>query len=290
MQRMVMELIASCCTWAVCIVGCSDPAVAQVAWDAPFSKQQFLIHLTGTSTTSGFVPKNAYLLIGVQPQNGVWITADGSGGTFSNRVELIAGPLYTPRAVCAAAAGLPVQQFRASGSNTAFNCAQAAGSQGLRTGVRSFFENLSTAGKALVVGGAVILAWWLWTAFAGGAATAASETAAAEGLSTRAAQAGLQAAVEEEVAGLGGGEIGAQLIGHEQRVLLKEFFDSGVKGALRQIGEFTRPPPGLTERTLRLYAEIAKRQIVAGLDETGAQAARLALITKALNWLKNNPQ
>jgi hypothetical protein len=41
-------------------------------------------------------------------------------------------------------------------------------------------------------------------------------------------------------------------------------------------------PEGLSPDTLRAYLEIARRQIEAGLDTVGTQAARLKLIQEAL--------
>ena len=54
-----------------------------------------------------------------------------------------------------------------------------------------------------------------------------------------------------------------KIIGGPQRELLKEFFQSG------------KVPEGLSQRTLRIYKQIAQRAISAGKDQLGVQAQRI---------------
>jgi len=71
-----------------------------------------------------------------------------------------------------------------------------------------------------------------------------------------------------------------QSIGPQQRELLRQWMGQGVDGAREAM---RRPlPKGLTVDTLQAYHEIARRQIEAGLDTAGTQAARLELIEQAL--------
>jgi hypothetical protein len=74
-----------------------------------------------------------------------------------------------------------------------------------------------------------------------------------------------------------------ELIGIEQRNLLRQWMGSGADAARSAMG---RPlPEGLAAETLRAYHEIARRQIEAGLDTVGTQAARIKLIEQALRAL-----
>ena len=66
----------------------------------------------------------------------------------------------------------------------------------------------------------------------------------------------------------------------QQLDLLRQWMGTGAQGARQAMG---RPlPQGLTADTLRAYQEIARRQIEAGQDTLGTQAARLELIEQAL--------
>jgi hypothetical protein len=74
-------------------------------------------------------------------------------------------------------------------------------------------------------------------------------------------------------------------LGSQQLDLLRQWMGRGVQGAQQAMG---RPlPQGLTADTLRSYHEIARRQIEAGLDTLGTQAARLELIEQALQAMGN---
>lgn len=75
-----------------------------------------------------------------------------------------------------------------------------------------------------------------------------------------------------------------QLIGDEQRGLLKRFLGQGLKGAQNRAADF-QLPEGLTRDTLNISKEIAQRAINAGADSTGVQAERLKLIERALGEL-----
>ena len=71
-----------------------------------------------------------------------------------------------------------------------------------------------------------------------------------------------------------------QVIGNQQRSLLQQWMGRGAEGARQAMGQSL--PEGLTADTLRAYHEVARRQIEAGLDTVGTQAARLKLIEQAL--------
>jgi hypothetical protein len=62
---------------------------------------------------------------------------------------------------------------------------------------------------------------------------------------------------------------------------LREFFGTSLKGAQARALNFSIPC-GLNEVTLRAYGYVAKRMIELGLDQLGVQAARLALVNRAL--------
>jgi hypothetical protein len=64
-----------------------------------------------------------------------------------------------------------------------------------------------------------------------------------------------------------------QLISASQRALLRQFFKTGVL------------PEGLSARTLLIYAEIARRVVLAANDASGVQATRLTQIWGALQQL-----
>lgn len=70
-------------------------------------------------------------------------------------------------------------------------------------------------------------------------------------------------------------------IGDTQRVLLRRLFGRSVKGA-RASMERLVIPDGLTDETLQIYAELARRAIVAGKDTLGVQAMRLQVIEAIL--------
>ena len=66
----------------------------------------------------------------------------------------------------------------------------------------------------------------------------------------------------------------------KQLDLLRQWMGRGAQGARQAMGKPL--PEGLSPDTLRAYLEIARRQIEAGLDTVGTQAARLKLIQEAL--------
>jgi hypothetical protein len=74
-----------------------------------------------------------------------------------------------------------------------------------------------------------------------------------------------------------------QLIGSEQRALLREFFGQGLPGVRERFRNF-HVPAGLTTDTLLKYAVIARNAVLNAntLDKSGLQAARLRLIVQAL--------
>ncbi|HEY5314453.1 MAG TPA: hypothetical protein VIK18_18110 [Pirellulales bacterium] len=70
-------------------------------------------------------------------------------------------------------------------------------------------------------------------------------------------------------------------IGVQQRNLLRRWLGTGADAA--QEADANAKPANLTVDTLRAYHEIARRQIEAGLDRGGTQAARLRSIENALS-------
>ncbi|MGC4082263.1 MAG: hypothetical protein QM736_09195 [Vicinamibacterales bacterium] len=85
---------------------------------------------------------------------------------------------------------------------------------------------------------------------------------------------GLTTLAGEQGVGLLGNNAINQMIGAAQRGLLREMFKTG------------RIPNGISERTLRLYKELAERAIAEGKDGLGVQAQRLEIIAKALRLIK----
>jgi hypothetical protein len=61
-----------------------------------------------------------------------------------------------------------------------------------------------------------------------------------------------------------------KIIGDSQRKLLQKFFRTGER------------PNGLSDRSLKIYKDIAQRAIQAGKDEAGVQAKRVKMIIDAL--------
>jgi hypothetical protein len=61
-----------------------------------------------------------------------------------------------------------------------------------------------------------------------------------------------------------------RIIGNEQRELLKDFFKTGER------------PNGLSDRTLKIYKDVAQRAIEAGKDGLEVQAKRIMMIANAL--------
>jgi hypothetical protein len=91
------------------------------------------------------------------------------------------------------------------------------------------------------------------------------------GLSAMGTGAGLTTLAGEEGLDLAGDRAIGRMLGDSQRQLIRDFFKSG------------KLPEGLSQRSLKLYAELAKRAIAAGKDGLGVQAQRLAQINSVLH-------
>lgn len=91
--------------------------------------------------------------------------------------------------------------------------------------------------------------------------------------------------MRDEFAGLTRGEIARKFISRQQKVLLEEFFGTGLKGAEFRLANFIVPDTIETE-ALEAYAEIARRTIGEKLDKQGVQALRLHLVEMALTEIK----
>jgi RHS repeat-associated protein len=81
----------------------------------------------------------------------------------------------------------------------------------------------------------------------------------------------------------------SKLIKPEQRDLLHDLFGTGPQGAresLENLLEGGKLPEGLTQETLEIYREIARKVIEENIDRIGTQAERLKLIEEALKRLK----
>ncbi len=75
-------------------------------WSKKFSQPYYLVHIIETSTMSGPVTKDAWILSIEQPDDqGILLTADGYGGTFSNKTDDSLGPFRSAGDVCTAALG-----------------------------------------------------------------------------------------------------------------------------------------------------------------------------------------
>lgn len=91
-------------------------------WDEPFAEPLYLVHITETSTMYGPVKKDVYILYPQEPENGVLLTADGSGGYFINQAESAGGPFHTRRQVCANVQGIPEEKL-----SLGFSCGALTG-------------------------------------------------------------------------------------------------------------------------------------------------------------------
>lgn len=70
----------------------------------------YLVHIIETSTMGGPVPKDEWILHPNQPdQNGVLLTADGTGGWFVNKTDQTLGPYTSNYEVCPVLAGMGVK-------------------------------------------------------------------------------------------------------------------------------------------------------------------------------------
>jgi hypothetical protein len=75
--------------------------------DKPYNRPLYLVHITSVSTTNGPQARDFYALWEDAGKNGVWVRADGEGGTQAHYGELVAGPFRTPREVCQGAGNRP---------------------------------------------------------------------------------------------------------------------------------------------------------------------------------------
>jgi len=69
------------------------------------------------------------------------------------------------------------------------------------------------------------------------------------------------------------------------RAGLRDFFGQGLRGAQDRAANF-RIPQGLTPDALQNYATVARDAIARGADKSGVQAARLQLVERALDTMK----
>ncbi len=81
-------------------------------WDQEFPYPVYVVHISMTGTMYGPQERDVYILFPSPPdENGILLTADGSGGFFINEAELFGGPYSTPREVCNAVRGTPAENF-----------------------------------------------------------------------------------------------------------------------------------------------------------------------------------
>ncbi len=74
-------------------------------------------------------------------------------------------------------------------------------------------------------------------------------------------------------------------LSNADRAGLREFFGKGLRGAQERAANF-RVPEGLTPDALQNYATIARDAIARGADRAGTQAARLQLVERAFEAMK----
>ena len=91
--------------------------------------------------------------------------------------------------------------------------------------------------------------------------------------------------MSDKFADLTRGEIARKFISRRQKVLLEEFFGTGLKGAEFRLTNFI-VPNGMEIQSLEAYWEIARRTIGEKLDKQGVQALRLHLVEMALTEIK----
>lgn len=148
----------------------SPAPVPTFDFNKKFSRGYFLIHIIETGTLGGPVKKDAWILWPEEPDsNGILITPDGQGGTFSNKTDSSEGPFRTPAQVCVSADG-KVDSF--SVEDVAWNCADfrelkrkvigttAFGVMGtILLGLAWTTGSVVTGGLGIVAGGVAV---WIW--------------------------------------------------------------------------------------------------------------------------------
>jgi hypothetical protein len=80
-------------------------------------------------------------------------------------------------------------------------------------------------------------------------------------------------------------QTGLAALTNADRAGLREFFGSGIRGAQERAANF-RIPEGLTREALENYAIVAREAIAKGADKAGTQVARLELVQRALDAIK----
>ena len=167
----------TCVTLVACLVSLIVPsAVRAQDDDTPFPQPMYLIHITETGTMDGPRRRDDYMLYPQPPQNGILVTADGSGGTFTNKAELIGGPFRSEAEACRFAGG----DTRLLGAIGCANRSAAAPATG--GGIKAWWNRQSKGTRLLFMGGVtlgiVMLGMFLMsaavTAAIASAATAAS--------------------------------------------------------------------------------------------------------------------
>ncbi len=92
-------------------------------WDDAFGRQQHLIHVIETSSWKGNTPVDYWFLFHTPPRaDGVVVTPDGHGGTWSRLSDTSRGPFKTARDVCDHAVDITETEFNAWNSNDSFDC------------------------------------------------------------------------------------------------------------------------------------------------------------------------
>ena len=140
--------------------------------DRPFPQPMYLIHITETGTMDGPRIRDDYMLYPQAPQNGILVTPDGTGGTFTNKAELIGGPFGNKAEACRFARG--DNRFLA-----AIGCSNQAATTAAGGGFKAWWNRQSTGVHIAIVGGAILGVIMLGMFLMSAAVTAAIAAAAA---------------------------------------------------------------------------------------------------------------
>jgi hypothetical protein len=144
-------------------------------WDEALDTPLFLIHIIRTSSITGDIDTDQYIVHHSPPDGeGNLVLPDGFGGTFGNKSDWSGGPYGTARAVCTAARSQGESAFSFQAGANFFSCSTLAPSG-------NWFSRLGTGGKVLVIGTGILVAVGVAVAVGAGVAAAVSAVSAAAG-------------------------------------------------------------------------------------------------------------
>jgi hypothetical protein len=187
----VCRLLCSLVLGAPFLAPAASYAQFDPPWDETLDTPLYLIHVISTSSTTGDIETDQYIVHPEPPDDqGGLVLPDGFGGTFGVRTDWSGGPYDTARAICRAAGSRGQTAFNFEAGPNHFSCADI-----LPRG--SWFSRLGTGGKVLVIGTGILVA--IGVAAVIGVGVTAAVSALSAGAS--AAAAGLTAFAGEVLTG-----------------------------------------------------------------------------------------